>query len=124
MKASLEQRVALLEDTLARFMDAELDTAADPAEPIDDAILRDAMRLPLGARWFYVLSRSAKEAGLTLDQLRGPSKVSWIVTVRDDTIWRLRKLNMSTPQIGRVVWRDHSSVLKALERRAKRLSGL
>ena len=54
--------------------------------------------------------------------LRGPDRSPAVVAVRDDAIWRLRRLGWSLPRIGRFIFRHHTTVMEALARRERRVS--
>lgn len=48
------------------------------------------------------------------DDIVGPSQVSAMMAARRDVAWVLRAAGLSTPKIGTVLDRDHTSVLYLL----------
>lgn len=68
-----------------------------------------------------ILEEEAARAKTTIDQIKGHSRKSHIVAARWAVMRRLRNdLGMTLSQVGRVVNRDHTSVLYALERMGAR----
>lgn len=63
-------------------------------------------------------ARYAQRLGYTLEELRGPSRAQSLMTARVLVTVALRaNLGASYPQAGRVLARDHSTLLVALQRR-------
>jgi chromosomal replication initiation ATPase DnaA len=59
--------------------------------------------------------------GVTLADLVGPSRLQRIVDVRQLVMFRLsREAGLSTPQIGKLLNRDHSTVVYAIHKLAGR----
>lgn len=57
--------------------------------------------------------------GATWAEVKSPSRVKHLVTARRAIYVALRQLGWSYPAIGRLVDRDHTTVLKDLERYGK-----
>ncbi len=124
--SAIEARVSLLETALTSFLQSYV-TDTPHHEPIGagretDTIILAALELTPAARGLFVLTRTAEAAGLSLADLRGPDRSPAVVAVRDDAIWRLRRLGWSLPRIGRFIFRHHTTVMEALARRERRVS--
>ncbi|WP_332763979.1 helix-turn-helix domain-containing protein [Phenylobacterium sp.] len=66
--------------------------------------------------------RVAEKHGLTLDDLRSPSRRRPLVVARQEAMHEIRQATtQSLPAIGRFFDRDHTTVIHALERHAARL---
>lgn len=64
-----------------------------------------------------ILREEATIAGLTADDIRGPSRKRHILKARDQVVRRLRdELGLTLTAIGNVVKRDHTTVLASLRR--------
>lgn len=78
-----------------------------------------SMRLP--AKTHAAMRQWSEACDIPLDVLLGQSREAWIVEARQGLMWVLRKrLGLSYPEIGRVMKRDHATVMhgvKAEERR-------
>lgn len=61
----------------------------------------------------------AKGHGYTLDEILGPRRTKHLVSVRLWCILMLRHKGLSTPQIGRIMNRDHTTICHALNKDAK-----
>lgn len=64
----------------------------------------------------FALDRAAALSGLSIDVLRGRSRLRRICVVRWAVMLALRIKGLSLPAIGRLLNRDHSTVLSGLER--------
>lgn len=63
-----------------------------------------------------IIDEISELSGLSKKQILGPSRLSRIVWPRRVAMWRMRtELNMSLEGIGKVLNRDHTTVMKALE---------
>jgi hypothetical protein len=58
----------------------------------------------------------AKEHGYTVEDILGKSRTKHLVAVRRLCILMLREKNYSTTEIGRVMGRDHSTIVHALNK--------
>jgi chromosomal replication initiator protein len=68
---------------------------------------------PRSAR--QIIAQVAKDHGLTADELTGPSRKKVVVEARWTAMRTIRaETKLSTPQIGRLFHRDHTTVLHAL----------
>jgi len=56
--------------------------------------------------------------GYTVEDILGKSKVRPLVEVRRKCVVRLRKKGYSTTEIGRIMQRDHSTILHSLQKMA------
>ena len=52
----------------------------------------------------------------TVEDIIGPRRFKHLVTVRRKCIWMLRDKGYSTTEIGRIMNRDHSSIVVALQK--------
>ncbi len=66
----------------------------------------------------------ADSYGLTVDQLKGPSRRSLIVEARHEAFWRLRnEFALSYPAIGQLMGgKDHSTVMNVIKLHEARLA--
>jgi chromosomal replication initiation ATPase DnaA len=64
-----------------------------------------------------VLAQEATRGGYTSEKVRS-SRAAELVAVRQRVIHRLRVAGYSLPEIGRVINRDHTTVLHHLEKEA------
>jgi len=68
-------------------------------------------------RAFPILRAVSIETGFSIDELKGPSRLSDVARARYRAFWRLRQAGWSTVEIGRVMGgRDHSTVIAGLKR--------
>lgn len=63
-----------------------------------------------------VLEAVAKRHRLTIDEIRGPSRKRYICNARWDAMRLLRDRGMSLPTIGRILNRDHATIIHGLRR--------
>ena len=56
--------------------------------------------------------------GYTVEDILGKSKVRPLVEVRRKCVVRLRKKGYSTTEIGRIMQRDHSTIVHSLQKMA------
>jgi chromosomal replication initiation ATPase DnaA len=61
----------------------------------------------------------AKGHGYTLNDILGPSRTKPLVSVRLECIKTFRDRGLSTPQIGRILNRDHTTIVHALNKDVK-----
>lgn len=54
--------------------------------------------------------------GLTIADLKGPRRTRWIVSARHHAMWVLHNQRLSSTCIGRILNRDHSTVLNGIKR--------
>lgn len=55
---------------------------------------------------------------LTVEDILGPSRFKYLVNVRRKCIYMLRDKGYSTTEIGRIMNRDHSTIVNSLQKRA------
>lgn len=74
-----------------------------------------------------LLHKILAERGVSLVDLLSERRNRYLVAVRHEVMWRLRReTSMSMPEIGRLMGRDHTSVLngiRAHEQRMKLIGG-
>jgi chromosomal replication initiation ATPase DnaA len=61
----------------------------------------------------------AADYGYTLDDILGPRRTKHLVSVRLECIKTFRDRGLSTPQIGRILNRDHTTICHALNKDVK-----
>jgi len=61
----------------------------------------------------------ARAHKLTVDDILGTSKIKMIVMVRRKCVVMLREKGYSTTEIGRIMKRDHSTIVHALQRHSQ-----
>jgi hypothetical protein len=68
--------------------------------------------IPTGKR---IIRECAADAGLTVNDLRSEGRVRKLARARQFAMWRIAKeTSLSLPQIGRLLCRDHTTVLHAI----------
>ena len=78
---------------------------------------------PRRARMVAVLGQVAAKHGVTPADIRGPSCVREIARARQEAMHELYALGwLSTPQVGRFLNRDHSTVVYGLKAHKARLA--
>ena len=76
--------------------------------------------VPTGKR---IIRECAAEVGLTVNDMRSKGRVRPLARARQYAMWRIAKeTSLSLPQIGRLLCRDHTTVLHAI-RHMNRLHG-
>lgn len=76
------------------------------------------MATPIASR---IIAIHAFENGVTLAELRSPDRKRPIVHIRQDLMLRLRnETSHSLPEIGRMISRDHTTVLLGIRQAEKR----
>lgn len=63
-----------------------------------------------------VLQAVANRHRLTIDDIKGPSRKAYICRARWDAMRLLRDRGLSLPSIGRMLNRDHTTVVHGLRR--------
>ncbi len=58
----------------------------------------------------------AEGYGYTVGDILGPSRRRHLVSVRNRCVFMLRNKNYSTSEIGRIMRRDHSTIVHALNK--------
>jgi chromosomal replication initiation ATPase DnaA len=61
----------------------------------------------------------AQEHDFTVEDILGPRKTSMLVAVRRKCVFMFRDKGYSTTEIGRIMNRDHSTIVHALNKGAK-----
>lgn len=64
----------------------------------------------------FAIERASALSGLSVDVLRGRSRLRRVCVVRWAVMLALRLKGLSLPAIGRLLNRDHSTVLSGIER--------
>lgn len=73
------------------------------------------------APWVKIMARHAFESGVTVRDLKGRGRKRPLVHIRQDCMLKLREqTDLSIPQIGRLLNRDHTTVLWGLARARER----
>ena len=71
---------------------------------------------PVGVTVDRILEHTAKKYGVTVDDIKGTKRNKEIAYARHVAIYLIRKLtDMSLPQIGRILKRDHTTILSSLK---------
>lgn len=71
---------------------------------------------PVGVTVDRILEHTAKKFGVTVDDIKGTKRNKEIAYARHVAIYLMRKLtDMSLPQIGRILKRDHTTILSSLK---------
>ena len=96
---------------------------AAPADCGADANLAAAVAAARRLRFTTEVEQIVRAAGVTVEQMRGRGKGRELVEVRRIVAAYLRRRGCSLPEIGRVLNRDHTSVLNLL-RTPARVTGL
>jgi chromosomal replication initiation ATPase DnaA len=65
------------------------------------------------------IAEIAEEHGYTIHDILGPSRVMHLVGVRRKCIFMLRNKGYSTTEIGRIMNRNHTIVVHALQKMAQ-----
>jgi chromosomal replication initiator protein len=74
------------------------------------------------ARYLAIVEQVAREYLVTVEVIRGPWKNRRVVRARQEAMYRLRhETRLSTPQIGNLLNRDHSTVLYGIGRHGERV---
>ena len=58
-----------------------------------------------------LLAQFASDRGIQVDQIRGPSRSVWLVRARRQFCRKAHRLGFSTVEIGRAIYRHHTSVV-------------
>jgi WhiB family transcriptional regulator, redox-sensing transcriptional regulator len=66
-----------------------------------------------------IVAAVADRHGLTVEVLTGDGRSRGVVAARREAMWCLRESGLSLPDVGRVLGRDHSTVLHGLRRFAE-----
>jgi chromosomal replication initiation ATPase DnaA len=67
-------------------------------------------------RSLNAISEIAEEHGYTLEDILGPSRLMHLVTVRRKCVLMLREKGYSTTEIGRIMNRNHTTILNSLKK--------
>lgn len=62
------------------------------------------------------IGRIASRHGFTADDILGPSRTAKLVRARQDCVTMFRDRGHSTTEIGRIINRDHSTIVHTLQR--------
>ena len=86
--------------------------------------LAEPVQLPLFSPFpgRTIVREVAQKHGLSPLDLSGPRRLAPVVVARQEAMWRMRReTRLSFPQIGRIVGRDHSTVIYGIRAHAKRM---
>lgn len=63
-----------------------------------------------------ILIEVASETGVSVAELKSPSRIKHIAHARFEAMRRIRELGFSYPQIGRILNRDHTTAINGVRR--------
>ena len=103
---------------------------ATPEEPHDAHVMefQRQQRLALAQSWEGPFARMVREVaakhGLTVEELKGPSRKKRVVRPRQEAMYRgVTELKMSYPDVARRLGgRDHTTALHGVEQHRKRMA--
>jgi hypothetical protein len=113
-----EEQVAHYKEVRARIVQAGLRVPPPPHKVVE------VKRKPCPVEGFRgrILQECAKDHGVTVEDLIGWVRTTRLVNARRDAIWRLHQRGtMSLKQIGRLLNKDHTTILHAIRKRRKEL---
>jgi chromosomal replication initiation ATPase DnaA len=87
-----------------------------PEEKADEVVLVDSLGMTPRQLNMERIAAIAQEYDYTLEDVLGPRKFRALVEVRSKCIVMLRDKGYSTTEIGRIMKRDHSTVVHALQK--------
>lgn len=86
-----------------------------PEEEAEEMVLVDSLGMTPRQANMLEMEAIAKAHCFTLDDILGKRKFKHLVTVRRKCIVMLREKGYSTTEIGRIMNRDHSTIVHALQ---------
>lgn len=84
-------------------------------EAAEEIVLVDTRGMTPRQANMLAIEAISKEHGYTVEDVLGKSRLKALVTVRRKCIVMLRKKGYSTTEIGRIICRDHSTVVHSLQ---------
>ena len=86
-----------------------------PQEKAEEVVLVDSLGMTPRQSNMLQIEAIAKAHCFTLEDILGPRKFKQLVAVRRKCIVMLRQKGYSTTEIGRIMRRDHSTIVHALK---------
>jgi chromosomal replication initiation ATPase DnaA len=86
-----------------------------PEEKAEEVVLVDSLGMTPRQSNMLQIEAIAKAHCFTLEDILGPRKFKYLVAVRRKCIVMLRQKGYSTTEIGRIMRRDHSTIVHALK---------
>lgn len=75
--------------------------------------------------WWRIIHEVASAHGFTVSRVRGPDRTFPVCAARQEAMWRIKRETPLTIQmIGRRFGRDHSTVVRSIERHERRANAL
>lgn len=68
-----------------------------------------------------IIKETANKYNLTSEQLIGHSRFKQLILARHEAFYLLQRKGLSTPQIGRLMNRDHSTVIYGIREHMNRM---
>jgi chromosomal replication initiation ATPase DnaA len=87
-----------------------------PEEKVDEVVLVDSLGMTPRQLNMELIAAIAQEYDYTIEDVLGKSKLKALVAVRRKCMVMLRDKGYSTTEIGRIMKRDHSTVVHALQK--------
>lgn len=73
--------------------------------------------------WWRIIHEVASAHGFTVSRVRGPDRTFAVCAARQEAMWRIKRETPLTIQmIGRRFGRDHSTVVRSIERHERRVA--
>ena len=88
-------------------------------EEVEQEVLVDSRGMTPRQSNMMEMEAIAKEYDYTVEDVLGKSKLKALVAVRRKCVVMLRSKGYSTTEIGRIMQRDHSTIVHALQKMAK-----
>lgn len=98
------------------FSSREIASVFGATEASVSAGIREAIGTTSGVSAAQIIATTAAEFDVTVDEIKGSSRVRRITVARQEAMSRLSKHGMSLNQIGRIFARDHTTVLHGIRR--------
>lgn len=110
-----EEQVAHYKEVKARIVQAGLKVPPPPPPPKAAMVKRKPC--PVEGFRGRILHECAKDHGVTVEDLIGWGRTTRLVNARRAAIWALHQRNtMSLKQIGRLLKKDHTTILYAIRK--------
>jgi hypothetical protein len=114
-----EEQVAHYKEVRARIVQAGLRVPP----PLPKVVTVERKPCPVEGFRGRILHECAKDHGVTVEDLIGWGRTTRLVNARRDAIWRLHQRGtMSLKQIGRLLNKDHTTILHAIRKYTKHLA--
>ena len=112
-----EEQVAHYKEVRARIV-----RAAFKAPPVPKVVEVKRKTCPVEGFRGRILQECAKDHGVTVEELLGRVRTQRLVDARRSAIWALHQRGtMSLNQIGKLLNKDHTTILHAIRKRRKEL---